>query len=93
MGVRLIYIILNDCFQIYSYMMIAWIIMAWIPNARYSKFGRVLGALVEPYLSIFRRFIPTASGIDFSPIVAFIVFRIIEYVVFSQLLPLILFQA
>lgn len=90
--VNIIYIVLSDCFQIYSYMMMAWIIMSWIPEARYSKFGRILGALVEPYLSIFRRFIPTAGGIDFSPIVAFIVFRIIEHIVFSQLLPLILFQ-
>lgn len=83
--------VVSDCFQVYSYMMLAWIIMSWIPNLRYTRVGAILGALVEPYFRIFRRFIPTAGGIDFSPIVAFIVFRIIENLVFSQVLPLILY--
>ncbi|WP_348520884.1 YggT family protein [Alicyclobacillus fastidiosus] len=53
-----IYTILSYLFQIYSYMMIAWILMSWIPNLRYSQFGRFLGKFVDPYFSIFRRFIP-----------------------------------
>lgn len=87
---QVIYMVLNDVFQLYSYMMLAWIIMSWLPNLRYSKLGRILGKLVEPYLSIFRRFIPPMGGIDFSPIIAFFVFRIIEGVIFGQILPLIL---
>ncbi|MFB5189766.1 YggT family protein [Alicyclobacillus fastidiosus] len=85
-----IYTILSYLFQIYSYMMIAWILMSWIPNLRYSQFGRFLGKLVDPYFSIFRRFIPPLGGIDLSPIVAFFVYRIIESIVFGRILPLIL---
>lgn len=85
-----IYLILRDLFQLYSYMMIAWIILSWIPNLRMAPIVVVLGRLVEPYLSIFRRIIPSMGGIDFSPIIAFFVYRIIESIVFGQILPLIL---
>jgi YggT family protein len=85
-----IYRILSDCFQIYSYMMIAWILMSWVPNLRYSKVGVLLGKLVDPYFSIFRRFIPPFGGIDFSPIIAFFVYRIVVNIVLGQLLPLVL---
>jgi len=58
-------------FQIYSYMIIIYILMSWIPNARASWVGEMLGKLVEPYLSPFRRIIPPIGGIlDISPIIA-----------------------
>ncbi len=85
-----IYLILRDLFQLYSYMMIAWIILSWIPNLRTAPIVVVLGRLVEPYLSLFRRIIPPMGGIDFSPIIAFFVYRIIEGIVFGQILPLVL---
>ena len=84
-----IYLILRDLFQLYSYMMIAWIILSWIPNLRTAPIVVVLGRLVDPYLSLFRRIIPSMGGIDFSPIIAFFVFRIIQGLVFGQILPLI----
>ena len=36
--------------------------------------------VVEPYLALFRRFIPPMSGIDFSPIVAIVVLRLVQRV-------------
>lgn len=89
MGI-VIYGILSSLAQLYSYMMIAWILMSWVPNLRYSKVGNILGWLVEPYLSIFRRVIPPFGGIDFSPIIAFFVYRILLNIIFNQLLPLVL---
>jgi YggT family protein len=57
--------------SIYFYMIIAYVLMSWLPNARESFIGELLGKLVEPYLSIFRRFIPPIGGvIDLSPIIA-----------------------
>ena len=44
-----------------------------------------LGTLVEPYLSLFRRFIPTFSGMDFSPIVALIVLQLVERLIWNIL--------
>lgn len=58
-------------FQIYTYMIIIYILMSWLPNARASWIGEMLGKLVEPYLSPFRRIIPPIGGmLDISPIVA-----------------------
>lgn len=67
-------------FEIYSWMIIAYILMSWIPNARESAIGEWLGKLVEPYLSPFRRIIPPIGGmIDISPIVALIALHFVEW--------------
>jgi uncharacterized protein YggT (Ycf19 family) len=66
-------------FDIYSWMIIAYILMSWIPNARESAIGELLGKVVEPYLSPFRRIIPPIGGmIDISPIVALIALYFVE---------------
>ena len=66
-------------FTIYNYAIIAYILLSWFPNARGSAIGQILGKVVEPYLSIFRRFIPPIGGmLDISPIVAFIALRFIH---------------
>ncbi|WP_311078894.1 YggT family protein [Paenibacillus polymyxa] len=67
-------------FQIYSYMIIAYVLLSWLPNARESVIGDLLAKFVEPYLSPFRRFIPPILGmIDISPIVALIALRFASY--------------
>ncbi|MBQ4897475.1 YggT family protein [Paenibacillus sp. Marseille-P2973] len=69
--------IVNLLFNIYFYMILIYILMSWVPNARESFIGDLLGKLVEPYLSPFRRFIPPLMGmIDFSPIVALYALRL-----------------
>ncbi|SFE40622.1 YggT family protein [Alteribacillus iranensis] len=65
-------VILLTGMQIYSWIIIAYILMSWFPNARESSFGQMLGSLVEPYLEPFRRIIPPLGMIDISPIVAII---------------------
>lgn len=65
-------------YNIYFYMIIAYVLLSWLPNARESFIGEMLGKLVEPYLSIFRRFIPPIGGmIDISPIIAIIALRFV----------------
>lgn len=57
--------------QIYTFVIIAYVLLSWLPNARDSFIGEILGKLVEPYLSPFRRLIPPIGGmLDISPIVA-----------------------
>lgn len=59
-------------------MIIGYILLSWVPSARDSAIGRLLAKLVEPYLSVFRRFIPPIGGvIDLSPIVALFALRFI----------------
>lgn len=62
--------------EVYYWLIIIYILMSWLPNARESSFGEILGKIVEPYLAPFRRFIPPIFGmIDISPIIAIIALR------------------
>lgn len=69
---------LEYLYNIYQYMIIGYILLSWVPSARDSAIGRLLAKLVEPYLGVFRRFIPPIGGvIDLSPIVALFALRFI----------------
>ncbi|NBJ68480.1 MULTISPECIES: YggT family protein [Clostridia] len=70
-----IFQILNLAFTVYTFALIIYIFMSWFPGARESAFGEVLTKICEPYLEVFRKFIPPLGMIDFSPIVAIIVLR------------------
>ena len=62
----------------YGVLIIVYVLMSWFPvrGALYDVY-RVLGSLVDPYLNIFRRFIPPIGQLDISPIVAFIVLQVL----------------
>ncbi|MGM9925296.1 MAG: YggT family protein [Bacillus sp. (in: firmicutes)] len=72
----LIFSILVNVIEIYSYALIIYILMSWFPNARESAIGQFLGRICEPYLEVFRRFIPPIGMMDFSPIVGFLVLNL-----------------
>lgn len=64
--------------NIYSWLIIIYILMSWVPNARESGFGQMLGQIVEPYLEPFRKIIPPIGMLDISPIVAILALKIAE---------------
>lgn len=65
-------------FNIYTWLIIIYTLLSWIPNAYNTKFAAFLNKIVGPYLNIFDRFIPPIMGISFSPIVAIIVLQFVE---------------
>lgn len=65
-------------FNVYSFMLIAYILMSWVPAAQNSAIGRMLEKVCEPYLGIFRKFIPPIGMIDISPIVAIFLLNFIQ---------------
>lgn len=65
--------VLLTVIQIYSWALIAYILMSWFPNARESSIGQFLVKICEPYLEPFRKIIPPLGMIDISPIVAILV--------------------
>jgi len=69
--------VLSIAFNIYYYMIFAYILMSWIPQMAQSPIGAFIARLVEPYLQPFRRIIPPIGMIDISPIVAFFALRFI----------------
>ncbi|QHW30359.1 YggT family protein [Paenibacillus rhizovicinus] len=67
-----------DLALIYQYMIIAYVLLSWLPGLRDSFIGALLSKLVEPYLAPFRRFIPSIGGVlDISPIVALFALRFV----------------
>ncbi|MFS0562670.1 YggT family protein [Terribacillus sp. 179-K 1B1 HS] len=70
--------IIQTAFTVYSLALIVYILMSWFPGARQSAFGEILGRICEPYLEVFRRFIPPLGMIDISPIVGILVLRLAE---------------
>lgn len=71
--------LLSQLVSFYETLIIAYIIMSWIrpTDGLIGDIYRVLGTITEPWLGIFRRFIPPIGMIDVSPIVALIALRII----------------
>ena len=73
---------------VYFLLIFAYIIMSWI-RMPYSiwmnRIQRFLYDVVEPYLRIFRRFIPPLGPLDISPIVAIFVLWIVSGLVIRLL--------
>jgi YggT family protein len=75
--------LLYDVLNIYVLILFARIILGWV-----TMFGRIPSALTpivrfiyevtEPPMRFFRRFIPPVGGFDLSPIVIFIIIRILQ---------------
>ena len=76
-------------FWVYSLLILAYVVMslvfslgARVPYSRWSDAVLTfLRDVCEPYLRIFRRFIPMVGPLDLSPIVALIVLRIVGGIV------------
>ncbi len=65
-------------------MLIARIVGSWFPNLNRYRFMHFIAHYVDPYLNLFRRFIPPIGGVlDLSPILAFVTLRIAEYILLS----------
>lgn len=65
----------------YSMVIFVYVLMSWLPNTTtgvISDIYRVLGKLCDPFLNIFKRFIPPIGGVvDISPIIALLALQLI----------------
>ena len=77
--------IVGTLFTIYYFCLIGYILMSWIPALQQSVVGEFLEKICEPYLGIFRKFIPPLGMIDISPIVGLFVLHLIQRGVFTVL--------
>jgi len=84
-----IYNVVNGLLVAYGYVLIATAIISWIPDLAGTQLGRILTRITEPYLRLFRRFIPPlrlgAVMLDLSFIVAVIVYFFIREGIMSVL--------
>lgn len=64
--------------DVYTWIILAYCIMTWFPVATgiIADIREALGKIVDPFLGIFRKFIPPIGGmVDISPIVALLVLQ------------------
>jgi len=74
--------------SVYVLLLFAYILSSWVklPYSPWlNRIQRFLYDVCEPYLRLFRRFVPMAGPLDLSPIVAILVLYIARTVVISLL--------
>jgi YggT family protein len=72
-------------FNALTLIVIARALLSWVDPGMRSPVGRILVDITEPLLGPIRRALPSAGGIDFSPIVLIILLQFIEQFIFRQL--------
>ncbi len=80
-----IYRIVNILFQVYYWLIFARIILSFVRHNPYQPLIKFIYEVTEPWLRIFRRFVPPVGMIDFSPIIAFFALEILRQLVLALL--------
>jgi uncharacterized protein YggT (Ycf19 family) len=74
-----VYFIIERVLRFYEVLVFIYVIMSWFPvRGIFYDIYRVIGSVVEPYVGIFRRFIPPIAGLDFSPWAAILVLEFVR---------------
>lgn len=71
--------------NIYSFLILVYILASWFPEVRYMKWFRWVSQCVEPYLNLFKRIIPRIGIFDLSPIVALICLEFFSFLLLKIL--------
>lgn len=77
--------IVNTAFEVYLYMVIARVLISWVPHNPSQPIIRFLYEATEPLLAPCRRLIPSLGGIDLSPIIAVMLIELLRRVVLEIL--------
>lgn len=73
--------IIDLLFQVYTIMLLGRILSSWIPDFQNHRIVLFVAHYTDPYLNLFRRFIPPLGRIDISPIIAFLCLGFIQQAV------------
>jgi len=70
--------------NIYLLLIFVRILLTWFPTVEWmNQLTSVLSPITDPYLNVFRSFIPPIGGLDLSPIVAIIVLQVVAQILGS----------
>lgn len=61
--------LISALIDLYSFVVLAAVIMSWLPMHRRSPLAMMVFRLTEPALAPIRRVLPSMGGLDFSPMV------------------------
>jgi len=80
----LLYRLIHIAFDIIQFLIIIRVILSWVPHDPYNQWVRLLNDATEPVLKPIRQTVPiTSMGVDFSPIVAFILLGFLKKVLLA----------
>ncbi|MFP5275380.1 YggT family protein [Coleofasciculus sp.] len=69
---------LANFLNIYLLLIFVRILLTWFPTVEWmNRVAGFLSPITDPYLNIFRSFIPPIGGLDLSPLLAIIVLQLI----------------
>ena len=72
-------VIVDRVIGFYLILIVVYVLMSWFrPRGFLFEVFHVVGTVVEPYISLFRRFIPPVGQVDFSPVAAILVLQILR---------------
>jgi YggT family protein len=77
---------INILFTLFNFLIIVRVLFSWIRVNPYNPLVRLLFQITEPVLAPFRRLIPPAAGLDFSPLVAYFALEVLRRLLISILL-------
>ncbi len=76
---RTVLSLLSAIIIIYTILCLIAIFITWIPGAKFTKFGKFISAITDPYLRLFsRRGWLRFGNIDFSPIIAIAILSVLS---------------
>jgi YggT family protein len=75
-------------FNVLYFLLVVRIILSWVNPDPYNEIVQVIYRITEPILLPFRRLPLTAGGIDFSPIIAFLLLSVVRNFVVNVLYQL-----
>ena len=65
--------------ELYMILLVVRILLTWFQTFNWAnQVAAFLSPITDPYLNIFRSFIPPLGGLDFSPIIAIFVLQILS---------------
>jgi YggT family protein len=78
--------LISYLFNALTLLLVARALLSWFDPGMRSSVGKILVDITEPLLGPIRRMIPSAGGLDFSPIIAIIFLQFLERIVLQALL-------
>ncbi|MGI6550298.1 MAG: YggT family protein [Syntrophomonadales bacterium] len=80
-----IYDIVGLAFEVMMWLIVIRCILSFVRHNPYQPIIRFIYDITEPIMAPFRRLLPTAGGIDFSPIVVWMVLMLLRNLVLGIL--------
>ena len=74
----LIILILLKAIELYSYVLLAYVILSWIPSLYDSTLGKLIISLVRPVITPFRKLNLQFFGLDWTVFVIWIILNVIS---------------